>query len=165
MKKPERNEGFNIDDIPTAIAAGYYGVPKSLIFGYFIEKFFDGREKKARRLALENYLNNYKWGRTREYLNALEAYESAFGTFEKSMQPVNTSGSTTQNLAYENPKDDTHSHGEKISLMLCIGIFFMPYIFSWFTLNGRYGKKAKVISFIWMAFVLLKFSADIIKRL
>jgi len=41
-----------------------------------------------------------------------------------------------------------------VSFPLGLGIFFMPYIFSWFTLRKGYTTKAKVISFGWL-FVLL----------
>ena len=42
----------------------------------------------------------------------------------------------------------------KVSILLGIGIFIMPYIFSWFTLREGYSKLAKIISFTWLAVLL-----------
>jgi hypothetical protein len=46
---------------------------------------------------------------------------------------------------------------ESVNFMLGSGIFFLPYIFSWFLLrkNHSYSKTAKIISFSWMLLVLL----------
>ncbi|MEN9911688.1 MAG: hypothetical protein RI956_132 [Pseudomonadota bacterium] len=35
--------------------------------------------------------------------------------------------------------------------MLGIGIFFIPVIFSWFTLRKGYSTLAKILSFVWLA--------------
>ncbi|WP_251358583.1 hypothetical protein [Kangiella sp. TOML190] len=40
------------------------------------------------------------------------------------------------------------------SILLIIGIFFLPYIFSWFTLNEKYSSLTKLLSFSW-TFILL----------
>jgi len=40
------------------------------------------------------------------------------------------------------------------SFVLGIAIFFAPYIFAWFTLNKRYSKKTKIISFAWLIICL-----------
>ncbi|MFT4805304.1 MAG: hypothetical protein ACI9YE_002520 [Psychroserpens sp.] len=45
---------------------------------------------------------------------------------------------------------------QKISILLVLGIFVMPYIFSWLTLNKGYSKKARIVSFSWL--VLMVFS-------
>lgn len=42
----------------------------------------------------------------------------------------------------------------KVSILLGIGIFVMPYIFSWFTLREGYSKLAKIISFTWLAVLI-----------
>lgn len=42
----------------------------------------------------------------------------------------------------------------KVSILLGIGIFIMPYIFSWFTLREGYSKLAKIMSFTWLAVLL-----------
>ncbi|QNH52285.1 DUF4236 domain-containing protein [Acinetobacter venetianus] len=42
-----------------------------------------------------------------------------------------------------------------ISILLGLGIFLMPYIFSWFTLRTGYSSIARWISFIWMIVVLI----------
>ncbi len=44
---------------------------------------------------------------------------------------------------------------KKINPALVAGIFFMPVIFSWFTLKSGYSKLARYWSFGWLAFVLL----------
>lgn len=38
----------------------------------------------------------------------------------------------------------------KVSILLGIGIFLMPYIFAWFTLRKGYSKLARFISFGWL---------------
>jgi len=43
----------------------------------------------------------------------------------------------------------------KVSVPLGIGIFFLPLIFSWFTLRTGYSKVTKTVSFIWLGFTLI----------
>ena len=40
---------------------------------------------------------------------------------------------------------------KKVGILLGIGIFLMPYLFSWFTLRSGYSKNTKIISFIWLS--------------
>lgn len=42
----------------------------------------------------------------------------------------------------------------KVSILLGIGIFLMPYIFAWFTLREGYSKPARFISFGWFVFIV-----------
>ncbi len=42
----------------------------------------------------------------------------------------------------------------KVSILLGIGIFLMPYIFAWFTLRDGYSKSARFISFGWFVFIV-----------
>ena len=42
----------------------------------------------------------------------------------------------------------------KVSILLGIGIFMMPYIFAWFTLREGYSKSARFISFGWLLFLV-----------
>lgn len=42
-----------------------------------------------------------------------------------------------------------------VSPLLGVGIFFMPYIFGWFTLQKGYSTQAKVISLGWAGFAIL----------
>lgn len=42
----------------------------------------------------------------------------------------------------------------KVSILLGIGIFLMPYIFAWFTLREGYSKLARFISFGWLLFMI-----------
>ena len=42
-----------------------------------------------------------------------------------------------------------------VSVPLIIGIVLAPYIFTWFLLRQGYSKKSRVISFSWMAFLLV----------
>lgn len=41
----------------------------------------------------------------------------------------------------------------KVSILLGIGIFFIPLIFAWFTLRRGYSKNAKIVSFAWLIFI------------
>lgn len=44
---------------------------------------------------------------------------------------------------------------KKVSIPLAIGIFAIPLIFSWFTLQKGYSKTAKIISFGWLFLTIL----------
>ncbi|HEX8266954.1 MAG TPA: DUF3862 domain-containing protein [Pyrinomonadaceae bacterium] len=43
----------------------------------------------------------------------------------------------------------------KVSFLLGLGIFLMPYIFSWFTLRKGHTTTAKIISFVWLGVIVL----------
>lgn len=47
----------------------------------------------------------------------------------------------------------------KVGLLLGLGIFLFPYIFSWFTLRKGHTSKAKVISFVWLGLILFSVAA------
>ena len=42
----------------------------------------------------------------------------------------------------------------KVSILLGMGIFIMPYIFAWFTLREGYSKSARFMSFGWLLFLV-----------
>jgi hypothetical protein len=42
----------------------------------------------------------------------------------------------------------------RVSILLAIGIFLMPYFFAWFTLREGYSKSARFISFGWLLFLV-----------
>lgn len=41
-----------------------------------------------------------------------------------------------------------------VSVLLGIGIFFLPYIFAWFTLREGYSTTARAVSFLWLVLVV-----------
>jgi hypothetical protein len=43
----------------------------------------------------------------------------------------------------------------KVGILLGIGIFLLPIIFAWFTLRAGHSTRSRVISFVWMAVVLV----------
>lgn len=43
----------------------------------------------------------------------------------------------------------------QVSFLLGLGIFFMPYIFAWFTLRQGYSRQARIVSFFWMLVFLI----------
>ena len=51
--------------------------------------------------------------------------------------------------------NQSNEQTRKVGVFLGIGIFFMPYIFAWFTLKRGYSSKAKGIAFTWMALILV----------
>lgn len=55
---------------------------------------------------------------------------------------------------------ETGEAGRSVSLLLGIGVFLAPYIFSWFTLRGGYRNRARITSFIWMFIVLAVIGAE-----
>ncbi len=48
-----------------------------------------------------------------------------------------------------------HSSIRRVGLALGIGIFLMPYIFSWFTLRPGYSRTSKILSFGWLGLILM----------
>ena len=55
----------------------------------------------------------------------------------------------------DNKKNQNNNGKKKVGFLLFIGIFFMPYIFSWFTLKKGRSTLSKVLSFGWMAIFIL----------
>ena len=49
----------------------------------------------------------------------------------------------------------THEASRRVSILLGIGIFLMPYIFAWFTLRKGYSTQARAISLGWAGFFIL----------
>lgn len=47
----------------------------------------------------------------------------------------------------------------KVSLLLAVGIIFMPVVFSWITLRQGYSTLARVVSVIWMVLVFMAAAA------
>lgn len=43
---------------------------------------------------------------------------------------------------------------ENVSLLLAVGIFFMPYVFSWYTLKKKYSSRTRKVAFIWMGLLI-----------
>jgi hypothetical protein len=46
------------------------------------------------------------------------------------------------------------SDNREMSLLLAVGVVFLPFIFSWVTLKKGYSVKARSISFLWLAFLI-----------
>ncbi|HEO1789196.1 DUF4236 domain-containing protein [Acinetobacter baumannii] len=74
---------------------------------------------------------------------------STFNSY-KGKQPSAPSNYNAQHLA-----GSLSIQNRKVSFLLGLGIFFMPYIFSWFTLRSGYSSRTRWISFIWMILVLI----------
>ncbi|MDC4545479.1 DUF4236 domain-containing protein, partial [Acinetobacter baumannii] len=74
---------------------------------------------------------------------------STFNSY-KGKQPSAPSNYSAQHLA-----GSLSIQNRKVSFLLGLGIFFMPYIFSWFTLRSGYSSRTRWISFIWMILVLI----------
>ncbi len=72
------------------------------------------------------------------------------------MQPPKINRKAIKNHSQNNQSNPTRS----ISILLFIGIMFMPYIFSWFTLRKGYSTKARVFSLIWIVGIFIMFAND-----
>lgn len=70
--------------------------------------------------------------------------------------PVNqqTGNFSAQNSSTFSKQSD-HTPTKKVGVLLGIGILFVPYIFSWFTLQKGYSALTKLISFGWLFIVAL----------
>jgi ribosomal protein L37E len=53
------------------------------------------------------------------------------------------------------PKQSNPIPTKKVGILLAIGILFLPYIFSWFTLQKGYSTLTKLVSFGWLCIVAL----------
>lgn len=60
---------------------------------------------------------------------------------------------STEQQNIESPK--TEEAHRKISFLLGVGIFMMPYIFVWFLLKSGYSRRARYIGFGWLIVLLL----------
>jgi len=67
-------------------------------------------------------------------------------------QPTQASATRQQPIPQSNK---TELPEKKVGLLLGIGILFIPYVFTWFTLKGGYGKKTRILSFLWMFVVIV----------
>lgn len=55
--------------------------------------------------------------------------------------------------------------GERsVSFLLGVGIFFLPFIFAWFTLREGHSTLSRVVSFVWLALFMLSTCADVDER-
>jgi hypothetical protein len=52
------------------------------------------------------------------------------------------------------PNVNVTPNKRSVGVLLGIGILLIPIIFAWFTLRKGYAKKAKIISFVWLALSL-----------
>ena len=48
----------------------------------------------------------------------------------------------------------------KVSVLLGIGIFLIPFLFSWFTLRKGYSKLSRIIAFAWMGIAVIGVMAE-----
>ncbi|WP_187807257.1 DUF4236 domain-containing protein [Aquipseudomonas alcaligenes] len=46
---------------------------------------------------------------------------------------------------------------KSVGILLGIGIFMMPYIFSWVLLQQGYSKKSRIISFAWLGILCISY--------
>lgn len=169
----DRKRSTNLlDDITGTIGAVGLGVPKHMIAGYFLARYFARKKEEAARVEIENGLNEHEkeYGRTPAFLEALAEYESVYGP-RKNTIPASEAVTHQSNDPYQRV-DCSSERNWKIPranvnwrrVLLIIGIVFMPYIFSWFTLRKGYSKSVRISAFIWMIAVLLIINGDIAKK-
>lgn len=58
-------------------------------------------------------------------------------------------------FAVQHPEPDASTPSRRVSFRLGIGIFFIPYIFAWFTLRKGYSTQARAVSLGWAGFLLV----------
>ncbi len=78
----------------------------------------------------------------------------SYSSFKSNKKTSNSINETTKPVYLNTNYSILHNY-RRVSLLLGIGIFLMPYIFSWFTLRQGYSSKSRWISFIWMIIVLV----------
>jgi len=55
------------------------------------------------------------------------------------------------------PPPLNQSKQRKVGILLGLGIFFLPYIFSWFTIRKGHSTLSRVLSFVWLGLLLLPY--------
>lgn len=76
------------------------------------------------------------------------------GLSYSSFSPKQAKSETTRNKLLRPPLPFMPKFERRVSILLGIGIFIMPYIFAWFTLREGYSKLARFISFGWLLFLV-----------
>jgi hypothetical protein len=76
------------------------------------------------------------------------------GLSYSSFSPKQAKREATRNEPLRRPLPFMPKFERRVSILLGIGIFLMPYIFAWFTLREGYSKSARFISFGWLLFLV-----------
>ncbi|HEV7891805.1 MAG TPA: hypothetical protein VGP08_14275 [Pyrinomonadaceae bacterium] len=84
-----------------------------------------------------------------EYLAWLKKLEAFYGPKLRAMTAASTE---THAPAFEQYETKAV---RSMSLRLGVGVFFMPYVFAWFTLRQGYSRLARGLSFGWLALVVI----------
>lgn len=84
-----------------------------------------------------------------EYLAWLKKLESFYGP---KLRAMTAAPADAHAPAFEQYKTKAV---RGMSLRLGIGVFFMPYVFAWFTLREGYSRLARGLSFGWLALILI----------
>ena len=79
---------------------------------------------------------------------------SGTGLSYSRFSPKQAKRETTRNEPLRPPLSFMPKFERRVSILLGIGIFLMPYIFAWFTLREGYSKSARFISFGWLLFLV-----------
>lgn len=63
-------------------------------------------------------------------------------------------------IHYHQPSGNTQ---RSVSFLLGLGIFFVPFIFAWFTLRKGHSNVARIIAFTWLGLMLVVSCSDLDK--
>lgn len=118
------------------------------------EKIFELKGFISRYKARDHENSKYPFLKQPEVINSQAIFSKPSISFIDRVKGIFNSNST---LFVSNKESDVQpSTARQILLVfLWVGIFFMPYIFSWFTLSKGFGKKSKIIAFVWLFVVVL----------
>lgn len=73
----------------------------------------------------------------------------------KSAKTKVTEEQQTEDFSSEITPPINQANGRQVSLLLGVGILFMPYIFTWFTLREGHSTVSRVVSFLWLIFFII----------
>lgn len=80
-----------------------------------------------------------------------DSIESSMSAASEVDKYTSSSNKSTQNTTISGaPKIS-----REVSLLLILGILFVPYIFVWFLLKSGYSNQARLIGFGWLAFLMI----------
>ena len=85
------------------------------------------------------------------YYSSYKSHNQSKSTPNNSSQQTPISNNTPSPiLPHSSSIHDIGSNQRQVSIVLGIGIFFIPFLFAWFTIRQGYSTVSRAISMVWM---------------
>lgn len=93
------------------------------------------------------------------YKNKKAAINNNLESFRDSAERATSKRTTSRKSESALNKYACSAKDRPVSIILFLGIFFMPYVFSWLTLRRGYSAAARILSFAWLGWLVFTVSA------